>query len=254
MGVVGFKGMRAACLVISCGVSVVGAMAATGSGSVAGSAGGSVGSSVGSSVGASMAPSGAAAANVARILKVDFLEEQASIDVRRMATQAFEQGDARGKPVAIVDKKNARIFVFGADGVLRGTTPVLLGLAKGNESAPDIGKKAGGYIVPTERTTPAGRFNSEPGHNIKGEAIVWVDYEAAFAIHRLRPAPAAERRPARLASPTPEDNRISQGCVIVSGAFFDQVVSPTLGRQHGVVYVLPDLSESVASNPPAGKL
>jgi hypothetical protein len=39
--------------------------------------------------------------------------------------------------------------------------------------------------------------------------------------------------------------------VIVSGAFYDQVVSPTLGRQRGVVYVLPDLAEAVASN---GKL
>lgn len=246
MGVVGFKGMRAACLVIGFGISGVTAMAQ----SVPGSAGGAVGSSVG----ASMAPSEAAAASVSRVLKVDFLEEPASVDVRAMATKAFEQGDARGKPVAIVDKKNARIFVFGADGVLRGTTPVLLGLAKGNESAPDIGKKAGGYIVPNERTTPAGRFDSEPGHNNKGEAIVWVDYDAAFAIHRLRPAPAAERRPARLASPSPDDNRISQGCVIVSGAFFDQVVSTTLGRQRGVVYVLPDLAESVVSNGTARKL
>jgi hypothetical protein len=216
MGVVGFKGMRAACLAVWCGLSAAAAIA-----------GGEAG-----------------------LKKVDFLEEPASIDVRRIATKAFEQGDARGKPVAIVDKKNARIFVFGADGVLRGTTPVLLGLAIGNESAPDIGKKAGGYILPNERTTPAGRFDSEPGHNIKGEAIVWVDYDAAFAIHRLRPAPAAERRPARLASTTPDDNRISQGCVIVSGSFYDQVVAPTLGRQRGVVYVLPDLAQSMADVAP----
>jgi hypothetical protein len=213
MGVVGFKGMRAACLAVWCGLSAAAACAS----------GGEVGS-----------------------VKVNFHGEQASVDARSIAQRAFEQGDARGKPVAIVDKKNARIFVFGADGVLRGSTAVLLGLAKGNESAPDIGKKAGGYIEPNERTTPAGRFDSEPGHNIKGEAIVWVDYDAAFAIHRLRPAHPAERRAERLASPTPDDNRISQGCVIVSGAFYDQVVAPTLGRQRGVVYVLPDLAESMA--------
>ena len=221
MGVVGFKGMRAACLAVYCGVSAAAALAGNDPGFV----------------------------------KVDFRGEQASVDARAMAQQAFELGDAKGKPVAVVDKKNARIYVFGADGVLRGTTPVLLGLAKGNESVPDIGKKAGGYIAPAERTTPAGRFDSEPGHNIKGEAIVWVDYDAAFAIHRLRPAHPSERRPERLASSTPDDNRISQGCVIVSGAFYDQVVAPTLGHQRGVVYVLPDLAESIASSAtPTGKL
>ncbi|WP_374562691.1 hypothetical protein [Ideonella sp.] len=192
---------------------------------------------------------GAFAGVEASAIKVDFLEESASADARSMAQIAFEQGDAQGRPVAIVDKKNARIYVFGADGVLRGTTPVLLGLAKGDDSAPDIGKKAGGYIPSAERTTPAGRFDSEPGHNNKGEAIVWVDYDAAFAIHRLRPAHPAERRPERLASPTPDDNRISQGCVIVSGAFFDQVVGPTLGRQRGVVYVLPDQPATMAQAP-----
>lgn len=213
MGVVGFKGMRLTCLAALCWISAAGACAGV----------------------------------EATAIKVDFLEERASADARLMAQRAFEHGDAQGRPVAIVDKRNAQIYVFGADGVLRGTTPVLLGLAKGDESAPDIGKKAGGYIPAIERTTPAGRFDSEPGHNIKGEAIVWVDYDAAFAIHRLRPAHPAERRAERLASQTPEDNRISQGCVIVSGAFYDQVVAPTLGRQRGVVYVLPDLQESMAS-------
>jgi len=217
MGVVGFKGMRLTCLAALCWISAAGAHAGV----------------------------------EAAAIKVDFLEEKASADARLMAQRAFEQGDAKGRPVAIVDKKNAQIYVFGADGVLRGTTPVLLGLAKGDDSVPDIGKKAGGYIPSTERTTPAGRFDSEPGHNIKGEAIVWVDYDAAFAIHRLRPAHPAERRAERLASATPDDNRISQGCVIVSGAFFDQVVAPTLGHQRGVVYVLPDLQESMASATPA---
>jgi hypothetical protein len=62
-----------------------------------------------------------------------------------------------------------------------------------------------------ERTTPAGRFASEPGVNIHGEAIIWVDYDAAIAIHRLRPSPPAERRPQRLASASALDKRISLG-------------------------------------------
>ena len=86
----------------------------------------------------------------------------------------------------------------------------------------------------------AGRFASEPGRNDKGEEIVWIDYAAALAIHRLRPAPAQERRPARLASPTPDDNRISAGCIVVPVAFYDTVVAPTLGSGRGIVYVLPE--------------
>jgi hypothetical protein len=95
-------------------------------------------------------------------------------------------------------------------------------------------------LTVAERTTPAGRFASTPGRNDKGEDIVWIDYAAALAIHRLRPAPAQERRPARLASATPADNRISSGCIVVPVAFFESVVAPTLGQRHGVVYVLPE--------------
>jgi hypothetical protein len=187
-------------------------------------------------------------------VRADFADVRPSEDARRVAEWAFQHRDAQGRPVAVVDKRNARIYVFGADGRLRGTTPVLLGLARGDKSAPGIGEMAGGYIPAGMRTTPAGRFDSEPGHNAKGESIVWVDYDAAFAIHRLRPAPAVERRPARLNSETPDDNRISQGCVIVPGDFFDQVVATTLGRERGVVYVLPDAEDQspslkVAGNP-----
>ena len=91
-----------------------------------------------------------------------------------------------------------------------------------------------------ERTTPAGRCESAPGRILSGEAIVWIDYEAAVAIHRMRPAAAAERRPQRLATDSPVDNRISLGCVVVDEAFYLQVVAPTLGKQRGVVYVLPE--------------
>ncbi len=43
----------------------------------------------------------------------------------------------------------------------------------------------------------------------------------------------------RLASPTPDDNRVTHGCINVSPAFYEQVVSPTFARG-GVFYVLPD--------------
>ncbi len=149
-------------------------------------------------------------------------------------------GDAGGRPFAVVDKLQARLHVFAADGQLRGSAPALLGLSRGDQSAPGVGNRVRSGIAPQHRTTPAGRFASEPGHNLRDEALVWVDYDAAVAIHRLRPADPAERRPQRLLSDSPDDNRISLGCIVVDGSFYDQVVAPGLGRQRGVVYVLPD--------------
>lgn len=172
--------------------------------------------------------------------RVDFRGQAASPEARAVAQWSFASGDARGRPFAVVDKKAAKLFVFAADGRLVGATPALLGLAVGDDSTPGVGRKVSTGIPRAERTTPSGRFDSEPGHNISGEAIVWVDYDAAVAIHRIRPTAPSERRPQRLASDTPADNRISLGCVVVDGAFYDRVVATTLGKQRGVVYVLPE--------------
>lgn len=144
-------------------------------------------------------------------------------------------------PFAIVDKARARIAVYDADGRLVGSAPVLLGLAPGDKSFPDTASKtAAGRLPPSERTTPAGRYASMPGVNLHGERIVWIDYANALAIHRLRPSPAHERRAERLASPSPEDHRITMGCVVVEPSFFDRVIAPTLGRSRGMVVVLPE--------------
>lgn len=161
-------------------------------------------------------------------------------DVRMVLQGIVASGDAQARPFAIVDKRDARLWVFSADAVLLGSAPALLGAMPGDESAPGVGQLVAVGIPTAMRTTPAGRFESRPGRNLQGESVVWVDYEAALAIHRLRPAPAHERRPERLASATPADNRISLGCVVVSGAFYDAVVAPALGRSRAVVYILPD--------------
>lgn len=159
--------------------------------------------------------------------------------------RVLASGDARGRPFAIVDKRQARLLVFRADGRLLGATPALLGAAPGDFTFAGVGRRDR-PIAPHERTTPAGRFESEPGRNHLGEAIVWVDYDSSLAIHRMRPAAAHERRPERLASPSPGDNRISLGCIVVAASFFDTVVAPSLGRQRGVVYVLPETAAGVA--------
>lgn len=153
----------------------------------------------------------------------------------------MRQADHRGRPFAIVDKKQARIHVFEPSGVRIGAVSVLIGMTPGDRDAvANLGERSIASLRPAERITPAGRFDSEPGHNDKGEANVWFDYDAALAIHRLRPAPSHERRPQRLASTDPAERRITYGCVIVPVTFFEEVIAPTLGRRRGVVYVLPE--------------
>jgi len=164
--------------------------------------------------------------------------EMAWTDPNDAVSEIVQRADNHGRPFAIVDKRAARLFVFGAKGELIGETPVLLGLARGDESAPDLANRSPSSLLPAERTTPAGRYASEPGHNDKGEDIVWIDYDASLAIHRLRPSPQAERRAERLASANPDDKRISFGCVVVPVAFYEEVVRPTLGSARGTVYVL----------------
>lgn len=126
--------------------------------------------------------------------KADFGAHRASTDARYVAQWISESADNGGLPFAIVDKRDARIYVFDAGGRLSGVSSALLGQASGDHSAPDVGEHTQAGSVPLhERTTPSGRFVSRPGRNLDGEHVVWVDYAVALAIHRLRPGaqPAA---------------------------------------------------------------
>jgi len=170
----------------------------------------------------------------------DFAGAPASDDARFAAERVLDASDNGGLPFAIVDKRDARIYVFEPAGRLVGASAILLGAAFGDRAVADADLRIPGRPTLDERTTPAGRFASQPGTNDKGEAIVWIDYAASLAIHRLRAAPAAERRAERLASPARDDKRISLGCIVVPVEFYESVVAPSLGRGRGVVYVLPE--------------
>jgi hypothetical protein len=181
---------------------------------------------------------------LAALLLVPMAATAGPDDALRLARAAVAAGDNKAGPFAVVDKKQARVFIFQGDGALLASSPVLLGLARGDVSVPGIGERKMSDIKPHERTTPAGRFASEPGRNLSGEDIVWVDYDAAVSMHRVRPVVKAERRLERLATPTPADNRITYGCINVPAAFYDRYVKPALGSRQGVVYVLPDEATS----------
>jgi len=158
-----------------------------------------------------------------------------------LARVLVARAEHASRPFAVVDKRRAQILVFDAEGVLVGRSPALLGRALGDASVPGVGQRTQeGRLRDDDLTTPAGRFISEPGRNRDGEAIVWVDYETAFAIHRLRGGPAHASRSQRLAGNDPLARRVSAGCVVVPAAFYDRVVEPLLGRQRGLVLVMPE--------------
>lgn len=171
----------------------------------------------------------------------EFDAARPSPDARSVVDWIARSGDARGRPFAVVDKRAARIYVFEADGRLAGHSPALLGSTFGDHTVPGVGARAQeGTVGHDERTTPAGRFEAVPGRNDKGEHVVWVDYEAAFAIHRLRPGLAYQARSTRLANFGGRDKRVSWGCVVVPVAFYTGVVQRVLGEGRSVVYVLPE--------------
>jgi hypothetical protein len=170
----------------------------------------------------------------------DFALHRASADARFVANWVTDSQDNRHLPFVILDKREAKVFVFDADGRIIDASPVLLGAAAGDDSVIGIGKRPIAQVRPEERTTPAGRFVSEPGKNASGEDVLWVDYDAAVSMHRVRPVDPKERRLERLASPDPSERRISYGCINVPVAFFESVVWPVMGSARGVVYVLPE--------------
>ena len=164
-----------------------------------------------------------------------------SADARHLADWVADSGDNAGAGFVIVDKKFATLYVFDAGATLRGTSPVLLGAAVGDDSVPGIGTRPIAQVLPHERTTPAGRFMAERGHNALGRDVVWLDYDAAVSIHRVVTRNAHERRLQRLASRTADDKRISYGCINVPAAFYESHIRPTFATGRAPVYVLPEI-------------
>ncbi len=163
-----------------------------------------------------------------------------SADASTALAHVMQSHDNGGVPFIIIDKRNAHLWLFDAQGQARGHTAVLLGLARGDDTVPGIGDKPLEKIKPGERTTPAGRFVAEAGRNARGDDIFWIDYDSAVSMHRVHDVDRGDRRLQRLATPTPADNRISYGCINVPVAFYEQTLMPVIGRTRPIVYVLPE--------------
>jgi hypothetical protein len=168
-------------------------------------------------------------------------EESRSAATARVADWIAASGDNGSLPYIIVDKQDASLFLFDAQGKSLGKVPVLIGVAVGDDATPGIGSKNLAEIGPAEKTTPAGRFLAKYGLAAGRQKILWVDYATSVALHPIPPgASKKERRRQRMLSPTPDDNRITFGCINVPLAFYTKGVRPLFQKKGGYVYVLPD--------------
>ncbi|MCW6026976.1 hypothetical protein K4043_02965 [Stenotrophomonas sp. SRS1] len=165
--------------------------------------------------------------------------QEVSETVIELAGWVVASKDAQGYPFAIMDKAAAQVLVFDGNGRLRGAASGLFGSATGDHTAPGVAGLALREIPGRDRTTPAGRFVGGYGPSIDAGRVLWVDYESAVSIHPTATGVPAEKRAERLASPSPDDNRVTHGCINVSPGFYEQVIRSTFERG-GVFYVLPD--------------
>ena len=198
----------------------------------------------GASLALSFAGSGVASARDAPAKPVVVADQlppgqDVSDTVIELAGWVVASKDSQGYPFAIIDKAAAQILVFGGDGRLRGAAHGLFGSAVGDHTAPGIAGLALREIPGRDRTTPAGRFVGGFGPSIDAGRVLWVDYDAAVSIHPTATGVPAERRVERLESPSPDDNRITHGCINVAPDFYEEVMKPTFERG-GVFYILPD--------------
>ncbi|MCG2594401.1 hypothetical protein LZ009_16615 [Ramlibacter sp. XY19] len=171
----------------------------------------------------------------------DFGAVTPSADVKHVANWVSYTHNAGNRAFVLVDKKSAQVYVFDPKGKLvsNSTSPVLLGLAPGDAVHP-VGNKPISKLKEEEKNTPAGKFLAQPGKNNHGANIIWIDYKNSLSMHSMHSVSAAERRGDRMATPDPEDNKISNGCINVPPKFYSSVVWPTVRKYGAYVYVLPE--------------
>ncbi|MGP7796994.1 hypothetical protein [Sphingomonas sp. CLY1604] len=164
-----------------------------------------------------------------------------SSSAMRVADWIAASRDNRGLPYVIIDKDSASLILLDGAGRELGRTPVLVGIAIGDDATPGVGSKNLSEIGPAEKTTPAGRFLAKFGPAAGHQRVLWVDYATSVALHPVPvPGKKSEHRRERMLSPTPDDNRITFGCINVPAAFYTKSVKPLFGRRGGYVYILPD--------------
>ena len=195
---------------------------------------------VGSAPAVSLAEQPQAGAAPSVPARADLGRERVSSGVQQIADWAVHSRDHKDLPFIIIDKVNATAVAFDAGGRLLQKAPVLIGMGVGDRYAPGVAEMDMYDLKPSQRITPAGRYYADEGSDLDGQRVLWVHYDSGVAIHKIPTKFTKQRRQERMRSPTPDDNRITYGCINVPPSFYDQVVARHFRSKGGIVYVLPD--------------
>jgi len=173
--------------------------------------------------------------------QIDTRGKKISSDAAKTAQWVLDTADSEGYPFIVTDKIGATMYFFDEKGVLLKKSPVL------------VGKNVGDFIGNTDagRITPSGRFEIAPetdatyGNVFSVMGTDMVDSETGelveVAIHRLALHDPSEKRPQRIATATPLDNRISWGCMNLDNKVMDWAFNNyPLG---GLIYILPETAK-----------
>ena len=143
-------------------------------------------------------------------------------------------------PLMPVDQVLVSVLIFDEDGRLQGAEPALLGLARRDNSTPGIGQRKNSNIRTDERATRAGRLIASLGRDVYGGEMLWMAYDTAISLHPIVKGTSEDRRSQRLNSKSPDDNRISYGCINVPIKFYELLIRHTFSGISGIVYILPE--------------
>jgi len=133
------------------------------------------------------------------------------------------------EPYILIDKGNATGYVIGADHHIQAKFPVLLGRVRGDQ--PNSVNVMLDSLDSPGATTPAGMFRLSRARLTERDIKEYNDNifrlegpgAGGNSIHETWQGELSSREQA-LATPTPEDNRISSGCVNISRAVFEAQV------------------------------
>lgn len=156
----------------------------------------------------------------------DLIEDSTYQGMSPPARKRLEEMVEWPEPYILIDKPNATGYVIGADHRIQATFPVLLGRERGDQPN-TVNVKIDSPVSPGA-TTPAGMFRlsraklTEKDFEEYNDNIFRLDGPGAGgnSIHETWRGELTSREQA-LATPTPEDNRVSWGCVNISKAVFE---------------------------------
>lgn len=192
-----------------------------------------------------------------KILEIGDLKTYAELSENSKSIYLYEMSQNNNKNYLIADKTRAEMYVIGKDGKLLGKFPILLGQTKGeftNLSDPDS-DVAGKYA-----TTPAGKYIlARNGLSVMEEDLKLYDSKImsmngghGLAIHIVYPKELIKRM-AALETPTPDDNRMSWGCINISKKMWIKYIQDNFKGTESL-YITTDFPEETSLNAETGKV